>query len=345
MTDLPARLTPKAVEEMQAAALAAIAAAGNAEADQLRIQYLGRKGLLRQASSLLGKADPAHRPVLGQALNTARTTIESALEQRASAAGDGSAAQTTAPTFDFTLPGRALPRGRIHPLTQTVRAIKDIFIRLGFEVAFGPEVELDYYNFEALNIPSDHPARDSLDTFFLKDDILMRSQTSTVQIRTMEKRTPPVRIIAPGKCYRPDAVDATHSFLFHQVEGLAVDEGIAMADLKYVLHEFARSFFGQNVNIRFRPSFFPFTEPSVEVDVTCFKCGGKGCPLCKRTGWIEILGAGMVDPNVFEHVGYDPEKYTGFAFGMGIERLAMLRNGIDDIRLFMENDLRFLRQF
>ena len=353
MTALPQPLTPEAVAALQADALKSISKADAPESEQLRIRYLGRKGLLRQASALLAQAGPADRPALGQALNHARRSIETALEQRSAAltasdrhaAGDRHAAATSATAFDFSLPGRAPTRGRIHPLTQTIRALKDIFIRLGFEVAFGPEVELDYYNFEALNIPADHPARDSLDTFFLSHDVLMRSQTSTVQIRTMEKRPPPVRVIAPGKCYRPDAVDATHSFLFHQVEGLAVDEGISMADLKYVLHEFARSFFGRETNIRFRPSFFPFTEPSVEVDVTCFKCGGKGCPLCKRAGWIEILGAGMVDPNVFRHVGYDPEKYTGFAFGMGVERIAMLRHGIDDIRLFMENDLRFLRQF
>jgi len=341
MTDLPQPLTPLAVEQLHADALRRIAAADRAQAQQLRVRYLGRKGLLRQASNRIGNASPTDRPALGKAINSARNAIDSALKARVAAPEK----KRAAPAFDFTLPGRSLPRGRLHPITLTIEAIKTIFIRLGFEVAFGPEVELDYYNFEALNIPPDHPARDSLDTFFLKEDVLMRSQTSTVQIRTMEKRPPPIRVIAPGKCYRPDAVDATHSFLFHQVEGLAVDQGITMADLKYVLHEFARSCFGRGVNIRFRPSFFPFTEPSVEVDVSCYKCGGAGCPLCKRTGWIEILGAGMVDPNVFGYVGYDPEKYTGFAFGMGVERIAALRHGIDDIRLFMENDLRFLRQF
>jgi phenylalanyl-tRNA synthetase alpha chain len=249
------------------------------------------------------------------------------------------------PGFDFSLPGRPAPRGRLHPLTQTIEAIKDIFIRLGFEVAFGPEVERDYYNFEALNIPKDHPARDAFDTFFLHDDVLLRSQTSTVQIRVMEKRRPPVRIIAPGRVYRPDTVDATHGFLFHHLEGLAVDEGVTMADLKYVLYEFARGLYGPDVRTRFRPHFFPFTEPSVEMDISCFACGGRGCPICKRGGWIEILGAGMVDPNVFQCVGYDSERYTGFAFGMGVERIAMIKYGIDDMRLFLENDLRFLRQF
>jgi phenylalanyl-tRNA synthetase alpha chain len=341
MTPLTDPLTPQAVEQLQARALEEISSAPDASASDLKNKYLGRKGLLRQASAMMGKADPAHRPALGKALGAARAAIEAALKGKASAGP----AKKEAPPFDFSLPGRAQDRGTIHPITQTIESIKDIFVRLGFEVAYGPEVERDYYNFEALNIPADHPARDDLDTFFLGGDVLMRSQTSPVQIRTMEKREPPLRIIAPGKVYRPDTVDATHMFLFHQFEGLIVDEGVTMADLKYVLHEFARSYFGPKTTIRFRPSFFPFTEPSVEVDVTCFKCGGAGCALCKRTGWIEILGAGMVDPNVFGFVDVDPEKYTGFAFGMGIERIAMLQHGIDDIRLLMENDLRFLRQF
>ena len=343
MTDLPDPLTPEGVEAMKAAALEKIAAASDsAQRETLRNHYLGRKGVLRLASTRLGKASAEDRPKLGQALNTARQALEAAFTGAV-----GAAAQArTAPEFDFSLPGAAAPRGRMHPLTQTIRDIKDIFLRLGFEVAVGPEAELDYYNFEALNIPADHPARDDLDTFFLDQDVLMRSQTSTVQIRTMERRKPPVRIIAPGKVYRPDTVDATHSFLFHQIEGLVVDEGVTMADLKAVLHEFARGFFGKEMGIRFRPSFFPFTEPSVEVDVSCFACDGTGhCSVCKGARWIEILGAGMVDPNVFEGVGYDPERYTGFAFGMGVERIAMLRRRIDDIRLFMENDLRFLRQF
>jgi phenylalanyl-tRNA synthetase alpha chain len=334
-------LTPEALEALQAGALEEIAAARETAVDELRHKYLGRKGLLREASTLLGKAAPADRPALGKRLGAARAAIEEALKGK----GAARPARRPAPPFDFSLPGRAQDRGTRHVITQTIEAIKEIFVRLGFEVAYGPEVERDYYNFEALNIPADHPARDDLDTFFLADDILMRSQTSSVQIRTMEQRKPPLRIIAPGKVYRPDTVDATHMFLFHQLEGLVVEEGVTMADLKYVLHEFARGYFGPKTTVRFRPSFFPFTEPSVEVDVTCFKCGGDGCPLCKRTGWIEILGAGMVDPNVFDVVEIDPERHTGFAFGMGIERIAMLRHGIDDIRLFMENDLRFLRQF
>ena len=342
MRESPELLTSEGIRNLQSAALAEIVSAASAhEVAALRVRYMGRKGLVRQAFSRLGRADPYRRPELGRLLNLARQEIEKALKAKAAPA----AATGREPAFDFSLPGRPLPRGRRHPLTQTVAAIKDIFARMGFEVALGPEVELDYYNFEALNIPKDHPARDAFDTFFLQDDAVMRSQTSTVQIRVMEKLKPPIRVIAPGKVYRPDTVDATHSFLFHQIEGLAVDECVTMADLKYVLHEFARSFYGADVKMRFRPSFFPFTEPSVEVDISCSVCGGRGCAICKRTGWIEILGAGMVDPNVFRAVGYDAERYTGFAFGMGVERIAMLRHGIDDIRLFMENDLRFLRQF
>ena len=336
-------LSIEAIAGLQETALGEVTAAADAAVlESLRVRYMGRKGVFRDAASLLGKAPAADRPALGKALNAARNAVENALKGKSFAAPKKAAERAA---FDFTLPGRAAPRGRLHPVTQTIEAVKEVFVRLGFEIAYGPEVELDYYNFEALNIPADHPARDAFDTFYFRPGVCLRSQTSTVQIRTMEHRQPPVRILAPGKVYRPDTVDATHSFLFHQIEGLVVDEGVTMADLKYLLHQFARGLLGRDVGIRFRPSFFPFTEPSVEVDVTCFKCGGTGCPLCKRSGWIEILGAGMVDPNVFEHVGYDPERYTGLAFGMGVERIAMLSQGIDDIRLFMENDLRFLEQF
>ena len=342
MVSLPEALTPESVLLLQQSALAEVAgAASPAEVEELRVRYLGRKGALRELFAMLGRAAPEQRPALGQAINAARQEIEKALDSKSFA----DAAAAAKPAFDFSLPGRRIPRGRLHPLNETVEAIKDIFKRLGFEVAFGPEVELDYYNFEALNIPADHPSRDSFDTFFLHDDVLLRSQTSTVQIRVMESRRPPIRVIAPGKVYRPDTVDATHGFLFHQLEGLVVDEGVTMADLKYVLHEFARGLYGPDVRMRFRPSFFPFTEPSVEVDISCFVCGGEGCPICKRAGWIEILGAGMVDPNVFKAVGYDSERYTGFAFGMGIERVAMRKLGVSDMRLFLENDLRFLKQF
>jgi phenylalanyl-tRNA synthetase alpha chain len=331
------------LRERQESWLREIDAASADEIAKLRVRLLGRSGELRGISGTLAGADPAERPELGRVFNELRQSIEKAIESREAALAAAPAAER--PGFDFSLPGRRPPRGRLHPITQTIEAIKDIFIRLGFEVAFGPEVERDYYNFEALNIPKDHPARDAFDTFFLHDDVLLRSQTSTVQIRVMEKRRPPVRVIAPGRVYRPDTVDATHGFLFHQIEGLAVDEGVTMADLKYVLHEFARGLYGPDVRTRFRPDFFPFTEPSIEMAVSCFACGGQGCPICKRGGWIEILGAGMVDPNVFECVGYDPERYTGFAFGMGVERIAMIKYGIDDLRLFLENDLRFLRQF
>ena len=331
----------ESMQKLTEQALAEIQTAPDAPAiEALRVKYAGRKGLLREAFTRLGQAAPEQRPALGQAINAARQAIEQAL-----AAKTFTAPVVEKPSFDFSLPGKRLPRGRLHPLNETIDAIKDIFARLGFEVAVGPEVELDYCNFEALNIPADHPSRDGFDTFLLHDDVLLRSQTSTVQVRVMESRKPPIRVIAPGKVFRPDTVDATHGFLFHQLEGLVVDEGVTMADLKYVLHEFARGLYGPDIKMRFRPSFFPFTEPSVEVDISCFVCGGKGCSVCKKAGWIEILGAGMVDPNVFRAVGIDPERYTGFAFGMGVERVAMRRYGINDMRLFLENDLRFLRQF
>lgn len=342
MQEIPEPLSIDAIQRFQDEALNEIASASAPEQiETLKVRLLGRKGALRNAMAQLGRIDPQQRPVVGQALNALRIKLEEALT--AKPAGPAPAQQK--PSFDFTLPGRPVNQGRLHPITQTINALRDIFLRMGFEVAFGPEIERDYYNFEALNIPADHPARDNFDTFFLHDDVLMRSQTSTVQVRVMENRKPPIRVIAPGKVYRPDTVDATHSYLFHQLEGLVVDQGVTMADLKYVLHEFARALFGADVQIRFRPSFFPFTEPSVEVDVSCFVCHGSGCSVCKRAGWIEILGAGMVDPNVFRAVGYDSEKYTGFAFGMGIERVAMRWYGISDIRLFLENDLRFLKQF
>jgi len=343
MESIPAPLTSQGLSELKLRWLQETAAAASAEELQrLDQRIFGREGDLRAVSTALGQADPTERRSLGMAFNEVRQEVKNALGKRIAEFGT---VQPVAAGFDFSLPGHQAPRGRLHPLTQTVEAIKDILIRLGFEVAFGPEVERDYYNFEALNIPKDHPARDAFDTFFLHDDVLLRSQTSTVQVRVMEQRRPPVRVIAPGRVYRPDTVDATHGFLFHQIEGLAVDEGVTMADLKYVLHEFARGLYGPEVRTRFRPSFFPFTEPSVEMDVSCFACGGQGCAICKRGGWIEILGAGMVDPNVFDCVGYDSERYTGFAFGMGVERIAMLKYGVDDMRLFLENDLRFLRQF
>lgn len=315
------------------------------EAEQLRIKYLGRKGIINDLMKLIPTLPIDRRADFGQRINSLKSEITNSIETLLKKISVQAAPAVKAELFDITLPGKPLSRGKKHPLTQTIDDMKEVFANLGFEVAYGPEVELEYYNFEALNIPADHPSRTDFDTFYIKDDVLLRSQTSTVQIRIMEKQKPPIRIIAPGRVYRPDTVDARHSFMFHQVEGLLVDEGVSFADLKGVLYQFIKAYFGQNVQMRFRPSFFPFTEPSAEVDISCSLCGGKGCSVCSYSGWVEILGAGMVDPNVFKAVHYDPEKYTGFAFGMGVERITMLKYGINDIRLFYENDLRFLSQF
>jgi phenylalanyl-tRNA synthetase alpha chain len=311
--------------------------------EHLRVQYLGRKGALTGILRSLGGLDPELRRNVGQEANRAKEALEAALDQ-ALGALKAAARLAAATTVDVTLPGRRLPRGRLHPLNRIMAEVCDIFLHLGFEAVEGPEVELDWYNFEALNLPPDHPARDMQDTFYFNDKVLLRTHTSPMQIRTMEQRQPPVRIIAPGKVYRRDS-DITHSPMFHQVEGLLVDKGVTFADLKGVLTAFVHQMFGPEVGVRFRPSYFPFTEPSAEVDIECVMCGGHGCRVCKATGWLEVLGAGMVHPAVFEAVGYDPETYTGFAFGLGIERIAMLKYGVDDIRLFFDNDLRFLRQF
>lgn len=315
------------------------------EAEQLRIKYLGRKGIINDLMKLIPTLPIDRRADFGQRVNSLKSEFTNSIETLLQKMSVQAVPAVKAELFDITLPGKPLSRGKKHPLTQTIDDMKEVFANLGFEVAYGPEVELEYYNFEALNIPADHPSRTDFDTFYIKDDVLLRSQTSTVQIRIMEKQKPPIRIIAPGRVYRPDTVDARHSFMFHQVEGLLVDEGVSFADLKGVLYQFIKGYFGQNVQMRFRPSFFPFTEPSAEVDISCSLCGGKGCSVCSYSGWVEILGAGMVDPNVFKAVHYDPEKYTGFAFGMGVERITMLKYGINDIRLFYENDLRFLSQF
>jgi phenylalanyl-tRNA synthetase alpha chain len=313
------------------------------ELERLRVKYLGRKGALTQILRGLGRLDPELRRAIGEQANRTKEALEALLfEQIQCAHKDARAA--AAISIDVTLPGRRAPRGRLHPLNQVMAEVCDIFLHLGFEAVEGPEVELDWYNFEALNLPPDHPARDMQDTFYFNDKVLLRTHTSPMQIRTMEQRRPPVRIIAPGKVYRRDS-DITHSPMFHQVEGLLVDKGVTFADLKGVLTAFVHQMFGPEVGVRFRPSYFPFTEPSAEVDIECVICRGEGCRVCKLTGWLEVLGSGMVHPAVFEAVGYDPEEYTGFAFGLGIERLAMLKYGIDDIRLFFENDLRFLRQF
>ena len=334
------------VEAVAAEARAAIgAAASSAELEAIRVRYLGRSGEVTQILKSLGSLAPEERPQVGAAANEAKRELEELLERRLDAARAAERRrQRERERPDLTLPGRRPPRGSLHPLTRVREEIVTIFTGLGFSVAEGPEIETDAYNFEALNIPRDHPARDMQDTFYLSPETLLRTHTSPVQIRAMRAQKPPVRIICPGVVYRRDA-DITHSPMFHQVEGLAVDHDVTMADLKGTLDLFAREMFGPRSKIRFRPSFFPFTEPSAEVDVVCFLCAGAGCRVCSQSGWLEILGSGMVHPQVLKNVGYDPEEVTGWAFGMGIERIAMLKYGVDDIRLFFENDLRFLNQF
>jgi phenylalanyl-tRNA synthetase alpha chain len=312
--------------------------------DQLRVKYLGRQGLLTLALREIGKLPPDERPLMGKLANEVKNTIESLIATRLTdVQAQHLQRDLLSQALDVTLPGRLPGRGHKHPLTQVLEEVEEIFHGLGFQVAEGPEVELDYYNFEALNIPRDHPARDMQDTFYVSDEVVLRTHTSPVQIRVMEKQRPPLRIIVPGKVYRCDA-DVRHSPMFHQIEGLMVDRHISLGDLKGVLEAFIQQFFGRSVKMRFRPSYFPFTEPSAEVDIQCSKCQGSGCQLC-GSGWLEILGAGMVHPVLYSFVGYDPEEFTGFAFGMGADRLAMLKYGVDDIRLFYENDLRFLQQF
>jgi len=310
--------------------------------EALRIRFLARKGAIPSLFDELRTLSPEERKQAGKVLNTLRDYAQREFDSLRSRL---SAPHPAELKIDLSLPGRRRPFASLHPLTQTLRDIKRIFQLMGFSVAEGPEVEDDYHNFEALNFPPDHPARDMQDTFFITDRVLLRTHTSPVQIRVMEHSRPPIRVIIPGRVYRNEAISARSYCLFHQVEGLAVDHRITFAELKGTLASFARQFYGENLRYRFRPSFFPFTEPSAEMDISCFLCGGKGCRVCKYTGWLEILGCGMVDPNVFEAVGYDSEEYTGYAFGMGIERIAMLRYGIEDIRLFYDNDLRFLEQF
>ena len=310
--------------------------------ERLRVAYLGRKGQVNGFIDRLPALSADVRPAAGSLINEIKKQVAEAL----AAAQERLAKRPAAQAFtDVTVPGQRPRLGRPHPITQTIDRMVDVFGRMGFSVAYGPEVELVRTNFDALNTPPEHPARDPIDNFYITNDTLLRTQTSTVQVRVMESTPPPVRVIAPGRCYRPDAVDATHSWMFHQVEGLAVDEGLTFADLKAVLSSFARAIFGEETRTRFRPHFFPFTEPSAEMDLSCHGCGGAGCGMCGGKGWIELLGCGMVDPNVFEAVGYDPERYTGFAFGIGVERTAMRLHGIHDLRLFFENDVRFLAQF
>jgi phenylalanyl-tRNA synthetase alpha chain len=313
-----------------------------ADIEKLRIKYLGRKGLLSELFNRLSDVPQEIRPEAGKILNNAKNLIWEEYEKLMLKFSEK---KELMKKLDLTLPGRKPFIGRKHPLTIILDEIKYIFQGLGFRIEDGPEIESDYYNFEALNIPPNHPARNMQDTLYIADNIVLRTHTSPVQIRVMEKNSPPIRIIAPGRVYRKDTPDASHSPFFHQVEGLAVDEGITFGDLKAIITAFAHKMFGPDIKVRFRPSFFPFTEPSAEYDFNCIFCRGKGCRVCKNTGWIEISGAGMVDPNVFQVVHYDSEKYTGYAFGMGVDRIAMLKYGIEDIRLFFENDMRFLTQF
>ena len=312
---------------------------------EIRVKVLGRKGSLTQLLKNLGSLPESERREIGKKANEVKEDLEKRIEETLLQIRERERSEALKrEKIDVTLPGRRIPAGKKHPITQIFDEVIDIFSRLGFEVAEGPEVELDYYNFEALNIPRGHPAREMQATFFISDDVVLRTHTSPMQVRTMEEKRPPVRVICPGAVYRCDS-DPTHSPMFHQVEGLLVDKGITFADLKGVLTVFVHQMFGKETRLRFRPSFFPFTEPSAEIDIECFICGGKGCGVCSHTGWLEILGSGMVDPAVYSFVNYDPEEVTGFAFGMGIERIAMLKFGINDIRLFFTNDLRFLKQF
>ena len=320
-------------------------AADLAQLDAVRVRYLGKKGLLTDHLKALGALPAEERRVAGQAINEAKDRLQGALDgRRAVLETEALQARLAAERIDVTLPGRGGRPGGLHPLTRTLERIERIFAQAGFEVAEGPEIEDDWHNFGALNIPAHHPARAMHDTFYFDAHTVLRTHTSPVQIRVMERQAPPVRVIAPGRVYRCDS-DVTHSPMFHQVEGLMVDEGVSFADLKGTLDDFLKTFFETDLPVRFRPSYFPFTEPSAEVDIGCVICGGKGCRVCKDSGWLEVLGCGMVHPNVFAAVGVDSERYTGYAFGMGVERLAMLRYGVNDLRLFFDNDLRFLRQF
>ncbi|MBR6502895.1 MAG: phenylalanine--tRNA ligase subunit alpha [Clostridia bacterium] len=335
------------LEQIKTAALEAIASAQNsADCENVRVKYLGKKGELTAILKSMGGLSPEERPIMGQLVNTAKAEVDEALSAKVSqmqAAAEE--AKLKEETIDITMPAKASKTGKLHPLNTVLNDMIDIFQSMGFDVVDGPEVETDHYNFECLNVPADHPARDMQDTFYLAENILLRTQTSAAQVRTMETRKPPIRVICPGRVFRADEVDATHSPVFHQIEGLVVDKGVTMCDLKGVLEQFAHEIYGPETKVKFRPSFFPFTEPSVEVDVSCSECGGKGCRVCKGAGWIEILGAGMVHPNVLRSCGIDPEEYSGFAFGIGLDRLTTTRYKISDIRLLFENDKRFLDQF
>ncbi|AWB43941.1 phenylalanine--tRNA ligase subunit alpha [Paenibacillus sp. CAA11] len=336
----------EALKEEALAELSQVSDAG--QLNDLRVKYLGKKGALTEILRGMGSLSAEERPVIGQVGNEVRGAIEAVITSKQEEFQRlETERRLAAEKVDVTLPGRPLKQGAVHPLNRVIQDMEDIFIGMGYQIAEGPEVETDYFNFEALNLPKNHPARDMQDSFYVTEDLLMRTHTSPVQARTMKSKEGevPIKVICPGKVYRRDDDDATHSFQFHQIEGLVVGRHIRMSDLKGTLLQFVREMFGPQTQIRLRPSFFPFTEPSVEVDVTCMKCGGDGCRVCKNTGWLEILGGGMVHPRVLKMGGYDPEEYSGFAFGMGVERIAMLKYGVDDIRHFYYNDMRFLQQF
>lgn len=316
------------------------------EIEAIRVKFLGKKGELTAILKQMGSLLPEERPKMGALVNEAKQELETLIaEKKTELKSAQQEKKLTEETIDITMPHKEIKSGKLHPLNTVLDDMINIFQSMGFDVVDGPEVETDHYNFECLNVPADHPARDMQDTFYLAENLLLRTQTSAAQIRTMETRKPPIRVICPGRVFRADEVDATHSPVFHQIEGLVVDKGVTMCDLKGVLEEFAHEIYGSDTKVKFRPSFFPFTEPSVEVDVTCSECGGKGCRVCKGSGWIEILGAGMVHPNVLRSCGIDPEEYSGFAFGIGLDRLTTTRYKISDIRLLFENDKRFLDQF
>ena len=332
---------------IQNVALNEIEEAKNSSAlEELRIKYLGKKGELTTILRSMGNLSKEERPIVGKMVNDVKKIVEEKLESKVSAIKEAEKNERLAnEVIDITLPGKKNVLGNRHPLELTIEKMKNIFMSMGFTVEDGPEVELDHYNFEALNIPKNHPARSEQDTFYINDNLVLRTQTSGVQVRTMENQTPPIKMISPGKVYRSDSVDATHSPIFYQMEGLVIDKGVTFADLKGTLDLFYKKMFGENVKTKFRPHHFPFTEPSAEMDVTCFVCGGKGCNVCKGSGWIELLGCGMVHPNVLRNAGIDPEVYSGFAFGFGVDRMVMLNYGLDDIRLLYESDMRFLNQF
>ncbi|MBI4982221.1 MAG: phenylalanine--tRNA ligase subunit alpha [Candidatus Omnitrophica bacterium] len=317
------------------------------ELEVFRAKYLGRKGALAELTSIIPQLPIEQRAGLGQQVNMLKSQLQALITDRQKVFSGGATKVTSSTICDLGMPGIAQELGRLHPITQVIEEINTVFVNMGFVVADGPEVETEFNNFTGLNIPLNHPSRDAFDTFYLKDypKMLLRSHTSPVQVRAMKSRKPPLAVIVPGRVYRPDAVDASHLFMFHQIEGFMVDTNVTFSGLKGILETFAKKVFGEEIKMRFRPHFFPFTEPSAEVEISCIICKGKGCSVCGRKGWLEILGAGMIHPNVFKQVGYDSKKYSGFAFGMGIERIAMLKYGINDIRLFFENDLRFLKQF